>query len=109
MKIQGNIDYKLFFVVLILIVFGMIMISSVSIYPSFNITSKLVASGAVEETFNYFYVRKNIFHVLLSLFVLAVISKVPYGYFEKFAKQIFAIVLVLLFVVLFSEGWNGAR
>ena|GEM_PF-1676569 len=33
-----NIDYKLFIVVVLLIVFGAIMISSVSVYSSYKVT-----------------------------------------------------------------------
>jgi len=33
-----QVDYKLFFSVLFLIIFGMIMISSVSVYSSFRVT-----------------------------------------------------------------------
>ena len=70
----------------------------------------MVERGYIEEAYNSFYVRKNIAHVLLSVFVLAVVTKIPYGYFEKFAKQIFAIVVVLLVAVLIVwPSWNGAR
>lgn len=110
MKTESNVDYKLFFVVLILIIFWMIMISSVSIYPSFKVTTWMQNAGIIEEAYNYFYVRKNIFHVLLSLFLLAVVVKLPYQIFEKYAKQFFACILVLLVAVLLIwPSWNGAR
>lgn len=106
----SSVDYRLFFVVLILIIFWMIMISSVSIYPSHRVTTNMVNAGFIEEAYNYFYVRKNIFHVLLSLFLLAVTVKAPYQLFERFAKQIFAFILVLLVAVLLIwPSWNGAR
>lgn len=109
-KIETSVDYKLFFVVLILIIFGMIMISSVSIYPSHKVTTNMVNAGIIDEAYNYFYVRKNIFHVLLSLFLLAITVKTPYQIFEKYAKQFFAFILILLVTVLLIwPSWNGAR
>lgn len=107
---KPSVDYKLFFVVLILIVFGMIMISSVSIYPSFKVTTNMQTAWLIDEPYNYFYVRKNILHVLLSLFVLAVVVKTPYKLFEKYARHIFAVILILLVTVLLIwPTWNGAR
>lgn len=105
-----TVDYKLFFVVLILIVFWMIMISSVSIYPSFKVTTSMQVRWLIDEAYNYFYVRKNIFHVLLSLWVLAVVVKTPYQLFEKYARHIFAIVISLLVAVLLVWAeLNGAK
>ena len=107
---SSSVDYRLFFVVLVLIVFWMIMISSVSIYPSFKVTTSMQVKWLIEEAYNYFYVRKNIFHVLLSLWVLAVVVKTPYQLFEKYSRHIFAFVLVLLVsVLLIGDSWNGAR
>ncbi len=95
---------------LILIIFWMIMISSVSIYPSFKVTTNMMTAWLIDEPYNYFFVRKNIFHVLLSLFLLAVTVKVPYVFFEKYARQFFGLILVLLVAVLLIwPSWNGAR
>lgn len=97
-----NIDYSIFFIVLSLVVFGMIMISSVSVYPSFKVTSLMVTKGLLSEPNNYFYLIKNITHVVLSFILFAIIVKTPYSFFERYAKQIFLAGLLSLIVVLFA-------
>lgn len=105
-----QVDYKLFFTVLFLIIFGMIMISSVSVYSSFRVTSVMESRGFIEEAYNHFYVLRNISHVIISLIILGVLVKIPYRYFEKYAKYLLILSIVLLIVVLFAgENFNGAR
>lgn len=95
-----NIDYKLFFAVIILIVFGMIMISSVSVYSSYRVTNIMVQKWLITEAYNYFYVLRNIIHVLISLAAMAFVVKIKYTFFEKYARQIFWTTIALLVVVL---------
>lgn len=109
---KRSIDYKLFFAILVLIVFWMIMISSVSVYSSFKLTSSYVIKGFIDETYNYFYVIRNIIHVILAVFVLWLLSKVPYKIFEKYIKLIAWIILFMLIFVLlnwmtikWATGW----
>ncbi len=105
-----NIDYKLFFTIFALIIFGMIMISSVSVYPSFQVTSKMVAAGKLDSPSNSFYLFRNLSHVFMSLLVFVFVVKIPYHWFEKYAKHIFVWSLLFLLVVLFvGETYNGAK
>ena len=97
---QKAVDYKLFFTVLALIVFGMIMISSVSVYGSFRVTSTMVNAGLIPEAYNHFYVIRNITHVIISCAIIGIMVKVPYKYFEKYAKHIFSFSIILLIIVL---------
>jgi len=97
---KKNVDYKLFFSVLFLIIFWMIMISSVSVYSSFRVTDLMVKKWTIKESFNHFYVLRNIWHVIISLLWLWIISKIHYSFFEKYSKYIFWICLVLLTIVL---------
>ncbi len=86
------------------------MISSVSVYPSFKITSRLVSQWLLPESNNYFYLSKNIIHVLVGLFCLMIFSKIPYFLFEKHVKPIFYGSLLGLFLVLFiGVEYNGAK
>ncbi len=105
-----QVDYKLFFTILFLIIFGMIMISSVSVYSSFRVTSIQESKWFIEEAYNHFYVLRNISHVIISFVVLGVLVKIPYKFFEKYAKYFLMLSMVLLVVVLFAgENFNGAR
>ncbi len=95
-----QVDYKLFFVVVLLIIFWMIMISSVSVYSSFKVTSTMVKNWLITESYNYFYVIRNIAHVVISMIILWIFVKIPYTVFEKHARYIFFWTLSLLIVVL---------
>ena len=107
---KKSIDTTLVFIVIALVIFGMIMISSVSVYPSFKITSRMVAQGLLPESNNYFYLSKNIAHVIIGLLSLMIFSKIPYFVFEKHAKNIFLGSIFLLFLVLIvGVEYNGAR
>jgi len=63
-KASLPIDFKLFFTVVTLVIFGMIMISSVSVYSSFKLTSVQALRWLIEDPYNYFYVKRNIAHVV---------------------------------------------
>lgn len=105
------VDYKLFFTIFALVIFWMIMVSSVSIYPSYNLTERMVINWKIQEAYNYFYVLKNLQSVFVSFLVLWVVVKIRYQIFEKYSKNIFLFSLFLLVVVLFmpnikwASGW----
>ncbi len=105
-----NIDYSIFFIVLSLVVFGMIMISSVSVYPSFKVTSLMPQSSFFHAFPNAFFVIKSLAHFSLGLIVLAIAVKTPYSFFERYAKHIFvACTLSLVLVLFIGTTYNGAR
>ncbi len=107
---QKSVDYPLFFTVLLMIIFGMIMISSVSVWWSFRVTSAQAAAWYISEAYNHFYVIRNIIHVLVSLCLLWVLVKVKYSVYEKYSKHIFWLAIVLLIVVLILwEAYKWAR
>lgn len=100
MKNPQSIDYKLFFAVLVLIIFWMIMISSVSVYSSFRVTELMSKKWLITEPYNYFYVIRNISHVVISLVVMWIVAKTPFRLFKKYSKEIFIWTLFLLVFVL---------
>lgn len=107
---KKQVDYKLFFAVFLLIIFWMIMISSVSVYSSFRVTSVMEKNWLIDSAYNHFYVLRNITHVLISLVVLWIIVKIPYQFFERNARYFLFWSIFLLIVVLFMwSTWNGAK
>ncbi|MBW7954891.1 cell division protein FtsW [Candidatus Gracilibacteria bacterium] len=105
--LNREVDFKLFIAVFLLIIFGMIMISSVSVYGSFKVTSQ--TTGSSEDAYNYFYVFRNIIHVIIAMVMLLFVVKIPYTIFEKYAKVIFGgslFLMILLFLI--GENYNGA-
>lgn len=106
-----QVDYKLFFAVFALIIFWMIMISSVSVYWSFRVTSLLQSRWVIDEAYNHFYLLRNITHVWISMLILLFFVKIPYSFFEKNAKYIFWWNLIFLLMVLlfWSNFWGSSR
>ncbi|MCD5380345.1 putative lipid II flippase FtsW [Candidatus Gracilibacteria bacterium] len=112
MKPKANlpIDFKLFFTVVALVIFGMIMISSVSVYSSFKLTSVQALRGLIEDPYNYFYVKRNIAHVISGFLLLAIVVKIPYKYFEKTSGIFLGITTLLLgYVHFFGATYKGAK
>jgi len=96
-----SVDYKLFFTVLLLVIFWMIMISSVSVWGSFRVTSSQAAAWMIPEAYNHFYVLRNIIHVVISFTMVWLLVKIKYSFFEKYARHIFSFAIILLIIVLF--------
>ena len=107
---KKNVDYKLFFAVLSLIIFWMIMISSVSVYSSFKLTNTMVQNGYIQESYNYFYVIRNIIHTVIWIMLLWFLVKIKYSFWEKYSKQImWASIFLLLLVLILWMSFKWAR
>lgn len=105
-----SVDYKLFFTVLLLVIFWMIMISSVSVWGSFRVTSAQASKWLISEAYNHFYVIRNIIHVIISFCLIGVLVKVRYSLYEKYAKHIFSFAIILLIIVLvIGANYKWAR
>ena len=86
---KKHIDATLVFLTLALVIFGLIMMSSVSVYWSNSLTEKLVARGLLDESNNYYYLIRHIKSIFIGLVALVIASKTPYSFLEKNAKPIF--------------------
>jgi cell division protein FtsW (lipid II flippase) len=87
---KKTIDPYLLFIVIALVIFGVVMISSVSVYPSFKTTSRMVANGTLAEASNSFYLLKNFGHVFMGMIVLVIFTKLSYTYLEKWNRIVIA-------------------
>lgn len=86
------------------------MISSVSVYPSFKITSQMVARWVLSESSNSFYLTKNFMHVFIGIIMLIFFTKFSYTVLEKSNRIIISMVLVIMLTVLIVwKEYNGAR
>jgi cell division protein FtsW len=83
--------------------FGLAMIASVSVFESFQITSRLVKDGGLTEPNNAFYLWRNFWHVTTGLGLMLFLATIPYHVWEKLAQPFFAISLTLL-MALFLPG-----
>lgn len=86
-----QIDYKFFFTIALLVIFGMVMISSVSVFSSY------VISGWA--TNQHFFIR-NVIHIIVSSILLVAFLKIPYEFIKKIAPLILAWWIALLLIVL---------
>lgn len=107
---KKNVDYKLFFATVLLIIFWMVMVSSVSVYSSFKVTDRMVNNWLIEQAYNNFYRIRNTIHIIISMFLLYIIVKVNYNTLEKYSKQIFWVAIwLMLFVLIIWVSFKGAR
>lgn len=107
---KKHIDAPLVFLTLALVIFGLIMMSSVSVYWSNSLTTRLVERGILDETNNYYYLIRHIKSIFIGIIALIIASKIPYTFLEKYAKNLFTITFILLVAVLFvGEEYNGAK
>ncbi len=91
-------DYLLALAVFALIVFGLIMIYSVSKYYSLQITN---------EATDKFYLIKQLKWLGLGIIVWAVFSNIDYRYWLKNSKYMFYITFILLLLPLLPFGHGG--
>ena len=93
--------YKLLFISLLLIVFGIIMIYS---------SSSIWAEYKFNDAFKY--VKHQVLFFLIGLFLIYVISKIDYKKYYKYSLPIFVFCICLLFLVLIpgiGSIRNGSR
>ena len=96
---KKSIDYSLFLLIIWLLSFGLIMVSSVSVYTSFRIS----------ET-NDFFLWRSLMYAFIGCGSLVVFAKIPYKLYENYMRIAFiCMILVLLYVLIFGQTLNGAR
>ena len=96
-----KIDKRLFFIVLFLSIFGLIMIYSAS-----NVWSQY----KFNDSFHYF--KYQLFFLIISTFLMIIISKINYQLYYKYATSILLICFILLILVLIpgiGSIRNGSR
>src|SRR3990167_2159369 len=86
-----------------LALFGLAMIASVSVFESYQISTRLVQQGVLAEPTNAFYLWRNFWHVLGGLALMCVTAAIPYRLWEKLAPPLF-IGSLLLLLALFIPG-----
>lgn len=100
---QRSIDIVLAGAVLFLVVFGIIMISSVSVYESHQITEAMARKGLLAEPSNSFYLWRHIWRVLLALPLGLLAIYIPMNFWKRMALPFF-ILSILLLLLLFLPG-----
>ncbi len=92
-------DLLLFGIATVLVLFGLAMIASVSVFESFQITQRLVGQGLRTETSNSFYLLRSFLHVIIGFGAMFLGMVLPYRLWEKTALPLFLLTLGLLLAV----------
>ncbi|MCR5799257.1 MAG: putative lipid II flippase FtsW [Lachnospiraceae bacterium] len=97
------IDYSLIFIVLFLLGFGLIMVYSTSSYEASM--SSIVNNDAA------YYLKKQAVATAVGIFMMIIISFIPYKIWSRFGVIAYATSVVLVMLVLTPLGYeaNGAR
>ncbi len=100
---------------IILTIFGILSIYSVSIHESFTLTLSLITKGSRHgDPSNYFYFFRQIRNIGLAIIVGAMAYAVPIRFFQKSKNiTIIAIILMAMMIAVFIPGigavYHGAR
>lgn len=109
---KKDVDVTLSLAVIVLLFLGLVMIGSVSIYPSYTHTYKyMVLPGYIDEPYTTYFLYKTFQNVLIGIIAMAMVSKIPYHLLEKYVKPIFwgsVVFLCLVFVPGIGDNRNGA-
>lgn len=92
-------DYSLLFIVLFLLGFGMIMLYSTSSYQA-----------AQDYGDSAYWLKKQIFAVVIGLVAMIVVANIPYHFWERFAVLGYVVsVALILLIIPFGHEVKGAK
>ena len=91
--------WNLLFIWILLLLFGILAVYSVSINESFSLTL------SQWEPSNYFYFRRQLRNIWIALFLWIIVYKTPLERFKKYYKRIF--LWVIIFQLLVMIPWLG--
>lgn len=100
---KSSIDIPLAIVFFSLLIFGIIMISSVSVFQSYQLTSGMVADGLLKEPSNSFYLWRHFWRALISIPIWIFAIYFPLNFWKKAALPLF-VVSIFLLIALFLPG-----
>ncbi len=104
-----RIDLLLLGVTVVLTLFGLAMIASVSVFESYQLTSHLVQRGLLDGPSNSFYLLRSFIHVVMGMGTLFITMLIPYHVWERYARVFFFGSILLLVAVLIpglNAGWG---
>ncbi|QQR83610.1 FtsW/RodA/SpoVE family cell cycle protein [Candidatus Peregrinibacteria bacterium] len=90
------IDTSLALTIIGLVLFGIAMISSVSVYESYELTNALVNKGLAAEPSNSFYLWRHLARAIIAVPIGVMMLAVPLNVWRKIALPFFVVGLVML-------------
>ena len=101
-----RIDLLLLGITVVLVLFGLAMIASVSVFESYQITQRLILQGLRDAPSNSFYLWRSFRHTIVGFGVMGICMILPYRIWERLALPLFALTLLLLIAV-FIPGFRA--
>ncbi len=98
---QGQIDYYILLAVFVLVVIGMLAVSSASVVLSYDRFGD-----------NFFYLKRHFVYVAIGLLAMGATSFIDYRFWRKYAYQLMILTIVLLVTVFIpglGQELGGAR
>jgi len=106
-------DHVLGITILVLAIFGLVMISSASVFESYQVyTREGVDCGLIDANCNDFYFWRQVRNILVAIPLGLIAAAIPYLFWRKAAAGIFVgsvILLIALFLPGLSTGWGTSR
>ena len=91
-----RIDLLLLGIAMGLTLFGLAMIASVSVFESYQLTTRLVSQGVREAPSNSFYLWRSAIHVFTGFVAMCFTMIIPYRLWERYARTLFLLTIVSL-------------
>jgi cell division protein FtsW len=92
-------DVLLLGIAILLTVFGLAMIASVSVFESYQLTERLTEKGLMDRPSNSYFLWRSSIHVFFGLIAMLFMAVIPYRTWEKFAPLLFLGTIFLLLLV----------
>lgn len=106
-----RIDLLLLGITVVLTLFGLAMIGSVSVFGSYQLTLKLTEQGLMSGPSNAFYLWRSFEHVIFGFGMLVLAMHIPYHFWERNARNFFFLTMALSIAVLIpglGADWGTA-
>jgi len=107
-----RIDLLLLGITIVLTLFGLAMIASVSVFESYQLTLRMTEQGLRDAPSNSFYLWRSFSHVLVGMGALTVTTIIPYQCWGHLARLLFLVSILLLigvFIPGIGAGWGAAN
>jgi cell division protein FtsW len=108
--VQGKADKLILGTTLALLLFGVVMITSIGVPKSIQLSAPdvLYPNCDLVGVDCYFLFRKHIIRVIIGLVAMIVCAKIPYKFWKKIALPMFVgFILLLLFVLVVGDNTSG--
>lgn len=106
---KGKSDKVLLAMVFALLLFGIVMITSIGVPKSIQLSAPdiLYPNCEQEGVDCYLLFKNHIIRVAIGIIALIICAKIPYKFWRKVAPLLFGgIILLLLFVLIFGSSFN---